>query len=148
MLLIIIICVLQSKIYWYNFIFTFNNNIIGGIKELFRLRFSKTWVLAWSWVLKIQVWVKYNRTLITQNSVSIFKSSLKLGLNYLWFHLIYNNNILFTSKLYYEHFTPGFWLHNNICEFPMPENICTHNFRFKDFWYTNIFLEDFPTVSM
>ena len=34
-----------------------------------------------------------------------------------WFIMI---NILFSKpcrKLYYEHFTPDFWLHNNLCEF-------------------------------
>ena len=44
-------------------------NTEGGITELFRPSFSKTWVLAIAYVLKIQIWVKHNRTLITQNLV-------------------------------------------------------------------------------
>ena len=50
----------------------------------------------------------------------------------------------FTKKLYYKHFTPAFWLQNNLCVFTTVEHkfkrwFCTLNFvlniGFKDFWY-------------
>ena len=47
---------------------------LGGITELFRPGFSKTLVLVSNQVLKIQNWVKPNRTLITQNPVSIIQN--------------------------------------------------------------------------
>ena len=45
---------------------------LGGTTELFRPGFSKTLVLVKSRVQKYN-WVKHNRTLITQNPVSLFQ---------------------------------------------------------------------------
>jgi hypothetical protein len=54
---------------------------------------------------------------------------------------------LYIRKPKYEHFTPAFWQHNNLCEFTAIEHrfkrwFCTQkpvlNFRRKDFWYTKI----------
>ena len=54
---------------------------------------------------------------------------------------------LCTLELWYEHSTPAFWLHNNLCEFIAIEHnfkkwFCTQklvlNDRFKDFWYTKM----------
>ena len=42
-------------------------------------------------------------------------------------HLIKN---LYTRKFFYEHFTPAFWLQNNLCEF------ITQEHKFKRWFYT------------
>ena len=49
------------------------------------------------------------------NEVSFFYFSLSSVLNKIWY-------ILYTRKLLYEHFTPAFCLHNNLCEFTALEN--------------------------
>ena len=57
--------------------------------------------------------------------------------------------ILYTRKFLYEHLTPASWLRNNLCEFTTREHkfnerFCTQitvlNVRFKDFWYTKIYI--------
>ena len=53
---------LKQNMWYYSYFLN-----IGRITELFRPSFSKTRVL------KIQIWVKQNRTLITQIKVSIFQ---------------------------------------------------------------------------
>ena len=54
---------------------------------------------------------------------------------------------LYTRKLYCEHFTPAFWLQNNLCKNTTQEHKYNRwfsiqnpdwNVRFKDFWYRKI----------
>ena len=122
--------------------------------------FNSIYVPRWSWKVLI-LKLLFLKQIKESNNI-IMPWPLLLLLSYYCFLSIY---LSFTNmkrdfvyqKAFYKHFTPAFWLHNNICEFTALAHkikswFCIQktvfNHPFEDFWYTKINLTQIQVINI